>query len=688
MKILSTTLLLFLVVLLSLLTPLILSAQEGPAMIWDRAQAQDAVNAVRQQRWEDAKWVRFFAPYYSIEKGHSARLILVSQFQDSVSVSLEARTFDGARTPLDTYVLAARETVVVDLRDALGAREDFGTGTLRLSFFGDRAMVQGWLVLSGSAGVMELPLVDPSTRSQSELASFWDLPRSELSRGARPHVVFHNTGESSATLNVKFGSAKGDWLEEWTEEILPGHTQILDTDRLGARSGKLETRHSADLVAVAFIRGKNTLARIALMSPISKEAVYGSLWLPLGGHHETGALDLVLLSTARRRTLETATISLLDFKTGHVVLEHRVDLPGGAMRVVDLLKLYADHATNSSDSNLASDGMRVSVLSSSGAVLPSLRHQSPSGLTIDTPLFERGTAHSNGMYPLPSLLKHAVVTTIVNLGSEPSKVVGQLEWNGGSYSVGPVEIMPGAGYRFDFKDLGEKQIEDLLGRRAPQAFERAFFQWTANRGSQELIARTEAQPVGSEDRFGFNCFGCCYELPSGGIVPSSIAFDIGQSPTFEGVEFIETCSGTMGPFPIGSPTTMFYSSPLSWNGTTISSTGLTNQTVSFRETGEYMWVSCSTRTRNFLAGGNTTVDKCQKENAPNIDPAKGCFQPENSSSCSSCYSCCDKTRKAGDCRCRGNQPCKNGVQAACGTCKQVCFGHYNVACSVQITSCP
>lgn len=110
-----------------------------------------------------------------------------------------------------------------------------------------------------------------------------------------------------------------------------------------------------------------------------------------------------------------------------------------------------------------------------------------------------------------------------------------MAWNGGEFSFGPIEIMPGAGRRLDIRALAESEYEDLLGRRAPRDFDTAFLQWTAHRGSQELIARTEALPRGGDDRFGFNCFGCCYEMPSGAVSPDSIAFDIGESPSFGGV---------------------------------------------------------------------------------------------------------------------------------------------------------
>ncbi len=321
-------------------------------------------------------------------------------------------------------------------------------------------------------------------------------------------------------------------------------------------------------------------------------------------------------------------------------------------------------------------------------MLPYLSYQNAQGKRVDQVLFEHSKAHSNGLYPIPDLASNEVVTTIVNVGESNARLLGHLAWETGEHSMGPFVLPPGGGKQIRFNQLAEAQKRDLLSRSVGQSFEQGFFQWTSNRGSQALIARTEVTPQGSSDRYGFSCYGCCLEMPSGGVSPSGgVVFDIGQTPSFEGTEFIHTCTGTTGPYYVGVPSTMYYQSPIGWTGTQLSATGLAEQTVGFQETGTYMWTTCVERTRTFSGGGPINVDKCHRDNADGLDETQGCFQPANSSSCGDCYSCCDKIRAAANCRCKGNQICKNGVQSACGTCKQRCFGQYNVDCDQQIVSC-
>lgn len=86
------------------------------------------------------------------------------------------------------------------------------------------------------------------------------------------------------------------------------------------------------------------------------------------------------------------------------------------LRVIDLIELFGTSAGRLLD---GTRGIRVRVSSPSGTVLAAINHDSLEGSAIDSPLFERRTAHSNGIYPLPSLSTHDLETTLVNLGDEP-----------------------------------------------------------------------------------------------------------------------------------------------------------------------------------------------------------------------------------------------------------------------------
>jgi hypothetical protein len=224
--------------------------------------------------------------------------------------------------------------------------------------------------------------------------------------------------------------------------------------------------------------------------------------------------------------------------------------------------------------------------------------------------------------------------------------------------------------------LAHQGGEDILGRSLSPDYRNGFLQWTTQAGSHELIARTEVRPRGLKDTFGFNCFGCCPENSFGDLVPGGVNFDIGVVPAFEACEYITTCNGVLGPFP-ATVTSLTYGTPLSWNGFNISSAGLTYQVVSFRAEGEKTdVVHCVQNPKTISDNGDVTVDKCQKDNAPGIDPTKSCAVQKPA--CADCYDCCEKNRMAAHCRCDklpaiSRPACKAGADVATQSCRDNCL---------------
>lgn len=330
----------------------------------------------------------------------------------------------------------------------------------------------------------------------------------------------------------------------------------------------------------------------------------------------------------------------------------------------------------------------VSVSADDGGIMGAGWVRGPAGKLIDTDLYAGSKPHGAGTYPVPSLMTHEVDTVFLNLGDEPAEIYGYFVSGRGEYALEPFEVPAQGSFTLDFRKVAEDGPADRLGRTFPKGFDWGFFQWFSRHGALELLARTVVRASAGDDEVGFNCFGCCEEFPSGAIIPSSVGFDVGQSPSFEAMEYVDTCAGTTGPYH-AYPDTMYYSSPLSWDAWHISTSAFTNQTVTFQGSGEYMWVTCSTRTRNFWGSGTAISDKCLKDHHPGFDPTKSCAQ--QTGSCGGCYDCCDKEKEVGFCRCDkvgGSETCKAGVRLACGTCKEVCFGTFLDSCSQQITSCP
>ncbi|HYH47110.1 MAG TPA: hypothetical protein VEG34_15625, partial [Thermoanaerobaculia bacterium] len=269
------------------------------------------------------------------------------------------------------------------------------------------------------------------------------------------------------------------------------------------------------------------------------------------------------------------------------------------------------------------------------------------------------------------------------LGRETARIAAQISWHGGKYALRPFEVPPGGSHRLDVAALVAEQAPDILGRTLAPDYRRGFLQWTTQGGSHELIARMEVRPRSGRDSFGFSCFGCCPESSFGALEPGFVNFDIGQSPAWNASEYIQTCNDLLGPFP-ALVSSLSFSTPFSWNGTTVSSTGYDRQVVSFQANGEKTNALCIQIPKGIGGSGAGTVDRCFAEHNPGYDPggsAGGCVGQKHT--CTDCYSCCEKNKKVAECQCQrtGGNNCAGLGAPACAQCKNACLGKFLDDCS-------
>lgn len=376
--------------------------------------------------------------------------------------------------------------------------------------------------------------------------------------------------------------------------------------------------------------------------------------------------------------LEPVTVELVEAMSGAVRSSRSFAIGAGQIRKLPLEQLLATVPPG--------DFLRFRLITGDDKAVSAFA-VAKTGEVAEFALLPQVKAHESGTYPLPNLEENTVIATFVNVGDSPTEVLGHVDWEGGSYAIAPFMVSPGGSYRLDINSLALSGGPDLLGRTLDPHLQRGFFQWSSRLGSAALLARTEIFPLTSVDFYGFNCFGCCPEKVWGGTIPSVIAFDLGETPSFTASQWIETCTGTMGPYPAWSPT-LAYTGPLSWNGQSISASDYTGQDVSFTASESVVQVTCTTREVRFGGTGRVDVDKCQKQHNPGYDPKKGCTGMF--SSCGPCKSCCDRETAVAKCRCDKlffNEICKKNAVVACQKCKEVCVSNDVESCTNGSTSC-
>ena len=636
--------------------------------------AQDEMEVLRSERRVNAQPLSLIAPHYSIAGHDEADLVLLNTFSDPMQAALTAVGAGGEETPLGSFTVEPTQHLALSVRELAGNASAPRTGSLRLDFQGDFDMLQAWAVLRRGSDVLEIPLVGIGKLQALEVASFWDVREVRASQRAEPLYYLVNGGPRALTVTAEVlpGHGKGQ-AREVRELLPPGGRAVLAPLGLSPslRSGSVRFTHDGPPGALAVsgvLAGDSSLAALPVSASIDRSlpAEWHAVRLPVpvpAPGLPAGRPVLVLYNASGMA--QRSEVAILDGQSGTVLAARARHLPAG-----EVTSLVLDGAS------LPESGARVRVRGERSLQVYGFVEQ-PGGEVTDLAFFPRSDAHQNGSYPLLPLAEAEVFTTFVNLGGETAEIAAQISWQGGTYALRPFAVAPGASRRLDVAALAEARVPDMLGRTLDPEYRHGFLQWSARRGSHELIARTEARPGGGRDSFGFNCFGCCPENSFGDLVPGGVNFDVGVSVTFEAGEFIQTCNGVLGPYP-ALVTGLTYAAPLTWNGVTTTSSGLTAQTVRFRAEGEKTEItSCVQFPKEITDSGPVTVDKCQAQNAPGIDPTKACHQQRPT--CEGCHDCCEANKKAAYCRCdktgSGIAICKEGVDLATIKCREQCLGN-------------
>lgn len=630
------------------------------------------------------------APYYTVDKGN-AQLVLTNRFSYPLSFSVDAFSESGRRLHVADLFAESRQQVVLDLQPALSSGgPDHRTGTLRVSYFGDAEMAQAWLLLGDEDDqhVAEFPLTKRALHTASQFKSFWSLDGFPRLAGLRPRYRFVNLDAEAVTIEIE-GVGDHPGRVSLRRTLGPFATLLLEPHRVAEkrRNGALIIDHNGkpgQVLVGAILEGwSGQRAQLPVLSPSAGKAGdrFESMILndPARGiPGEDFQLVGSVFDLRSSGALAEVAAELVTASSGVVRARRTVFTEPGSVVTLPLRELSAAAAWH--------EQLRLRITSDE-TIAPIAFFVGSDGHIAEAALLPHTKAHESGTYPLPDLRQNRVVATFVNVGAAPAEIVAQMDWEEGSFALPPFSVPAGASYRLAINELAESGQADLLGRTLDVDLRQGFFQWSSRLGSSSLLARTEVFPATTPDFYGFNCFGCCPEQVWGGTVPQSIVFDLGQAPSFTASEWIQTCTGTMGPYVVSSPT-LSYSTPLSWDGHAITSQDYTGQTVSFTARETVVLDDCRTREMLFGGGGRVDVDECQKAHNPGYDPSKGCIGMFKT--CGTCKSCCDRETAVANCRCDKlffNSVCKRNALAACQKCKEQCVGNNADSCSDGSTSC-
>lgn len=587
-------------------------AEPGHALSREEATRQSEL--LFAERMAKATNTTLLAPYYSTATLDSSTLYLLNTGMLPVAIQVRALPHAGGSLKVGEYLLEPRSHLRIALAEDRRLTAPPNTsGAIEIQYLGDTDLVQGWLVLARDAQVVELPLqhLKPEARRRPTYSMFW----TENSGTAQLWAFNPKNHPIEMVLTLNSGQLTPTTIKV---ELQPRESRDLLAGHLLPSSGSLRLRSFDSTIPLlaGLAQTESTLLRLPIVTSTdsSKERL-ALRWPP-------AIRSYLSLFSQQRAVVEV----LARDRKGDQVGKAQLEVPADKPREVVLEDLLPQ---------ARSQGAERLEIRSSAALQVSGFAVEESGTLVEMQFFAPSDAHGGGTYPLPDLITNEVVTTLVNVGSNPQRIVGQVFWDGGEYALDGIVIAPGATFKVDFGQLAQSATPDILGRILPASLSEGYFKWTAiGGGPHELFGRTEVFPRATGDAFGFNCWGCCWELPYGQIVPGRVELVPGQPKFFEACFMLNTCGGVLGPY-FANITSLSVPSPFSWNGYNVTVSGGASDTLSFQGVEEEKTANCVLRDRT--TGDNEEASSCRAEHLGPLDPGRKCW--EQTPTCGTCCAC-------------------------------------------------
>lgn len=614
---------------LILTTVFLLFVSSGPVRASDSS-------IFRAQRLAAAAAMNSFGPFYSIREGTETDLFLLNTTADPVSVDAFVRNPTGEEISLGRYVIGGAEHLELALKELLrGTPAAFAEGSIRLSYLGDKDTLPGWAVLRSGSQALEIALSTPEEFGAQSFLSFWDT--SLPAPGPPPRAQFYlvNTGASPVAFSAVTGNGRRS-EEPLRGRLLPGERHVITLEGSAKKAGWIRVTHDGqpgDLYGVGLLDRGTTVTALPLFKPeeTSKGPDFEAIRIPLPTESRARAATQVGLSFFNTGIQEQLLrLEVLAQASGAVLATDSLSIGPYEVASFDAGRILRRLSPSS-----ASQELRLRVRGGQPSLLVRGASVLPTGETVDLTFFPAVDAHHAGTYPIPPPDRYEVFTSLVNLGAEDAKVVVQTYWRGGTYSYGPVTVPGGGSSRISLDEITALEQPDMLQRRFDRNHPRGVLKWLVQSGSLALLGRTEVRPRDSGEAFGFNCFGCCQEIPRAGVEPGFVDFVSGETPLFQACIFFDTCSGTMGPYEPSYVTSTTIPYPFSWNLTNVSASGPAEEDLWFESSELAFTVGCRSEPRSPRGRGRASACRIH---VLGLRSDRNCSA--ETTNCPACMACC------------------------------------------------
>jgi len=565
-----------------------------------------------------------YAPITGLPDSSGAELVLNSNSAHNMDVTPTFYKSDGTAVAGQTLTLNPSEVRHFAMSDLFppNLRGQNKLGGLSLSYFGGMMEVVAQITLfgQGRAGSVDIPFSATMDYHSLVQEAVWWMPNHGVAT-----IILGNGGETP--ISAHFQYASGD---SQTVQLDPHATVVLDHRSNGQHNSPSPSDGFADslrfeavgpvgsLRVTGFVRtdDKSFTSGIHFYDPqtVRQPHLFATdLRVQNATPHLTLKNTSDIIVTARPRFLPPAGGSNSPLELAPVTLAPRQAIE------VDLNPLTAAAATRS-DMHIVS----VQVLNDgpAGSLIGGLCSANGSAnKTYDVPLRDSGPVrNSTGSYPWRIDGDYTSTIFITNVGSEPAKFVGSINYDGGTYRFDVRELVVGETAVFSLNQLRDQQIPDKDGHVLPHTLQSGQFRWSVigGHGASRLIGRTEVVSPTHNVSSSFSCPVCCPDQ-LGDLIANPSSFSViinGSTGVYIDGVYVD-CSGHTtwsGHYSYSVSWWCQYTSRISFSGSSNQytcnglSTGSSNFSASAYDTVyDNDGMDCYARDVNFVAPGSTVV---------------------------------------------------------------------------------
>jgi hypothetical protein len=497
-----------------------------------------------------------YAPLFDLPESSGSEIVLNCRSAHDLVITPIFYTLEGKAVTGDDITLKPEEIRFVDTKSLIPKKERnrHKWGGMAFSYVGGFMEAWAQLTLHGIRGGGSISVVFTvlSQKRSNTAEAIWWTPR-----GGSAVIALGNSSDQPVRAKLSFASGESQWVDvrPFATEIVRLRSDVHSSgaaDRIGAVSVNY-VGPEGTLIPTGYTSSANGKFASMIRFYDARQIVQQNLY----------ATNLRVKNAKPRMVLRNVSTDLVTATPAFLPpsgdTDQSVKLPPIQLAPSEVVEVDLDPLLNAASNRSDLDSVSAQVLNTGNAgsligALYSLNTQT--GVTYDVPLRDSGPLRaSTGAYPARLDGDYTTVVTISNTTDQPGDFTMQINYDGGHYVTGIIQVAPGGAKTYDIRELRDEQKTDVYGRPLPPDLKIAQVRWSV-RGKVRLNGRTEMVSVRDRVSSSYSCPICCPpSTGSGFITPGFGSAAIGNTFQFTAMEqpynIGNNCGPDPEPYPIG-----------------------------------------------------------------------------------------------------------------------------------------